>query len=254
MGVPARDRHRIEPALDPTDSLAVTAGRLVAAQLHRLPQPAGAAADSGHRRHRRVQHRPAPRHGAHGALRLRTGSPRLRDHQAGSLQRRPRLCLGTGGGRAHHRTLQPGRGRAAGGVRLVPHQSRAHAAHALCGPRRADHGVGRILRRVLCRVLRDGGRPLRVVAAPARHAASAAPRSAMGVAAGSVDPAGGRSRARPGIRPWRPAGVARVPGQRAGPVHAGARAHDTGAASGSRCCSERGRRRPHSGPGSGSSR
>ena len=172
MGVPARDRDRHNP-LSTEQILSLSQrGRSLAAQLHRVPQPAGAAADSGRRRRRRRSTscfslvRADARCATYALARRVTRPP------AGSVARGPGFAWSPALVARTHRTLQPGRGRAAAGVRSgassEPSASRRMRDAALAGLCMAWAGI---LRRVLRRLLPDDRRPLRVVAAPARHAA-----------------------------------------------------------------------------------
>ena len=136
------------PLVHPADLLPLAARRSVAAQLHRVPQSAGAAADSARRRRGRVQPGPADHDRDHRALRLPPGPGRVPDHPGRGLRRRPRVRLVAGAGGAHHRALQPGRRGAARRVLAVRDPGRTHPRHRLRRARRPVHGVGGVLRSV----------------------------------------------------------------------------------------------------------
>ena len=205
VGVPARDRLGRQPAVDPADLLPFTARRSVAAQLHRVPERAGAAAHPARRRRRRVQPGAAHRDGDHRALRLSAGSRRVPDDPGGGLRRRPGVRLVAGAGGANDRALQPGGRGAARRVRPVRDSGRAHPQDRVCRACRSLHGLGGLLRSVFRRLLPDDHRPLREFAPRAHHPPRAHRDRAMGVAAERADPHDGWPRRRPAVRPGREA-------------------------------------------------
>ena len=141
---------------------------------------------------------------------------------ARSLAGRARLRVGPADGGAIDRPFQPGHGRSAAGVPVVPAPPRSVGAAARLGARRRRRGLGGILRRLLRGLLPDDRLPL-------RHLAGAALRVAAGMAAGagaldprSLHPARRRHGRRADARPRRPRRAARRAGERARPLHADA--------------------------------
>ena len=91
---------------------------------------------------------------------LRPDPQRDRGNQVRGVSRRAGVCVGAGDDRAHHRSLQPGRGRSVACLPVVPDQCGGNTFGERRGLGRPVHGLGGALGRVLRRVLPDDRRDL----------------------------------------------------------------------------------------------
>ena len=156
VGVPARVAGRpAQPADDRSGLVTVRSCRSLPAQLHRVPQPARAAADSVARCRSNVQYRVVDRERPDRADDLRAGATSDDGVTIRSMDRGARVRLVPDSRGENHGAFQPGRRGAARGVPALPDQRRPITIDSRRGVGRPVHSLGRLLRRVLRGLLLD---------------------------------------------------------------------------------------------------